>query len=137
MNLERLNPQQFDQFRDFIYKKSGIHIDEKKVTLLSNRIRRRLKAGEFKDFDLYYQFLASPAGNRELEGFLDAITTNETFFFRTEKHFEWLKMEMLAALISQHRAGNRPASLRIWSVPIPVRSWERARTWRPSVKCST
>ena len=56
-------------FRDFIYKKCGIRIDEKKVTLLSNRIRRRLKAGDFENFDVYYRFLTSPAGAGELESF--------------------------------------------------------------------
>ena len=62
MDLERLNPQLFEQFREFIYEKCGIRIDEKKVTLLSNRIRRRLKAGDFENFDVYYRFLTSPAG---------------------------------------------------------------------------
>ncbi len=115
MELEHLNQPQFKRFRDFIYKKSGIRIDEKKVSLLSNRIRRRLKAGDFENFDLYYRFLTSPAGVAELEGFLDAITTNETFFFRTAKHFDWLKTDLLTELVSQHRVGKRSSSLRIWS----------------------
>ena len=115
MELERLNPHQFDQFREFIYTKCGIRIDEKKVTLLSNRIRRRLRAGEFDNFDAYYRFLTSPAGTGELEGFLDAITTNETFFFRTEKHFDWLKTDMIADVVTQLRAGKRSPVLRFWS----------------------
>ena len=115
MELERLNPQQFERFRDFIYKESGIRIDEKKVTLLSNRIRRRLKAGEFDNFDVYYRYLTSPDGAGELDGFLDAITTNETFFFRTEKHFQWLRTDFLRELIGQHREGKRPPVIRIWS----------------------
>jgi chemotaxis protein methyltransferase CheR len=115
VELERLTPQQFERFRDFIYKKCGIRIDEKKVSLLTNRIRRRLKAGEFENFDVYYRFLTSPAGAGELECFLDAITTNETFFFRTEKHFDWLKTDLLPELIARQRAGKRAPSLRIWS----------------------
>ncbi len=115
MKLERLNPDQFKQFCEFIYEKSGIRINDKKVTLLSNRIRHRLKAGDFEDFDTYYRFLTSQRGADELEGFLDAITTNETFFFRTAKHFDWLKNEFLTELIGQHRAGQREPSLRIWS----------------------
>jgi chemotaxis protein methyltransferase CheR len=115
VELARLNQQQFDRFRDFIYHKCGIRIDEKKVSLLSNRIRRRLKAGDFENFDVYYRFLTSPAGTGELEGFLDAITTNETFFFRTEKQFAWLKTDLLTEVVAQNRAGNRSPSLRIWS----------------------
>ncbi len=115
VELERLNQQQFDQFRDFIYHKCGIRIDDKKISLLSNRIRRRLKAGNFQNFDVYYRLLTSPAGANELEGFLDAITTNETFFFRTVKHFDWLKEGLLTELVAQQRAGQRSKSLRIWS----------------------
>ena len=115
MALERLNPQQFNQFREFIYAQCGIRIDENKVTLLSNRIRRRLRAGDFDDFDAYYQFLTSRGGASELESFLDAITTNETFFFRTEKHFEWLKNDFLNECVAQHDAKQRKPSLRIWS----------------------
>jgi chemotaxis protein methyltransferase CheR len=115
VELERLNQNQFEQFREFIYEECGIKIDEKKVSLLSNRIRRRLKAGDFANFDVYYQFLTSAKGSSELVGFLDAITTNETFFFRTEKHFDWLKTNLLAELVSQRRAGVRESTLRIWS----------------------
>ena len=79
----RLNRRQFDRFSDFIYRKSGIRISSNKVSLLSNRIRRRVRAGDFEDFDAYYRFVSSPSGAVELESFLDAITTNETFFFRT------------------------------------------------------
>jgi chemotaxis protein methyltransferase CheR len=115
VELKRLNRQQFDKFRDFVYKKSGIRIDEHKVTLLSNRIRRRLNAVNCDDFDVYYQHVTSPAGMGELECFLDAITTNETFFFRTAKHFDWLKNELITNAVAQQRAGERSPSLRIWS----------------------
>ena len=46
---------------------------------------------------------------------MDAITTNETFFFRTEKHFDWLKTDLLTELVAQHRTSKRSPSLRIWS----------------------
>jgi len=115
VRLQRLNSQQFNQFRDFIYENSGIHIDKNKVTLLSNRIRRRVSAGGFEDFDAYYRFLTSADGADELAGFLDAITTNETFFFRTSKQFDWLKTDWLSEQVAQHRAGKRDARLRIWS----------------------
>ena len=115
MGLERLNSQQFDLFRDFVYEKSGIRIDSNKVTLLTNRIRRRVQVGGFEGFDAYYQFLTSPEGIDELSGFLDAVTTNETYFFRTPKQFDWLETDWLTEQISRHRSGQRDARLRIWS----------------------
>ncbi|MGF1579631.1 MAG: CheR family methyltransferase [Gemmataceae bacterium] len=115
MELQQLNQRQFEQFRDFIYAKSGIRIDERKITLLSNRIRQRLKANDIADFDSYYRCLRSPLGTSELEHFLDAITTNETFFFRTQAHFDWLKSEFLSELLLAERSGRREKTIRIWS----------------------
>lgn len=112
---DKLSQLQFDRFRDFIYRQSGIRVDASKITLVSNRIRRRLRAGDHLDFDTYYRHLTSPQGADELEEFLDAITTNETHFFRTPRHFEWFKGEFLTELIARHRQGERPAQLRVWS----------------------
>ena len=115
MTPERLNPQQFELFRAFIYRRSGIHIATGKVTMLSNRIRSRVNACGMNDFDAYYRFLTSPAGASELSGFLDAVTTNETFFFRTEKQFEWFKSRWIAEQSDLHRKGKRSKRLRILS----------------------
>lgn len=112
---EKLSQPQFDRFRDFIYGRCGIKVEASKITLVSNRIRRRLKAGGFADFDAYYRHLTSPAGAAELEQFLDAITTNETHFFRTAAHFDWFKADFINGLLNQQRRGEREASLRVWS----------------------
>ena len=115
MQIEQLSPQQFERFRNLIYTMSGIRISDNKFSMLSNRIRRRLKAGEFAGFDAYYRYLTSPQGNGEIEHFLDEITTNETFFFRTASHFEWFKSELISQMVSAERRGARSRSLRIWS----------------------
>ncbi len=111
----QLNQRQFDLFREFIYETSGIRINDNKLPLLSNRIRRRLKAGPFADFDTYYGYLTGPRGRGELEYFLDSITTNETFFFRTPRYFEWFKGEFLDLVMAEEQRGERARSLRIWS----------------------
>jgi chemotaxis protein methyltransferase CheR len=115
VNLKQLNQRQFDRFRDYIYQKSGIRIDARKVSLLSNRIRRRLRMGDFADFDAYYRHLTSREGADELEHFLDAITTNETSFFRSESHFTWFKSTFLPEVVAEQRLGKRQRTLRIWS----------------------
>jgi len=111
----RLTEQQFERFRAFIYHHSGIRMDATKITLVSNRIRRRLKAEGIDDFDAYYRHLTSSQGAGELECFLDAITTNETHFFRTDPHFQWFKQDFLGELVSRRLRNEHPASLRVWS----------------------
>jgi chemotaxis protein methyltransferase CheR len=111
VELEQLDEKQCGRFCDLIYVSSGIRVDDRKIILLSNRIRRRLKAGGFKNFEEYYQFLTSRAGAAELEHFLDAITTNETFFFRTKHHFEWFKSVFIPDAIAEFRRGERDSIL--------------------------
>jgi chemotaxis protein methyltransferase CheR len=115
VELLQLNKRQFEKFRDLIYEKSGIRINDNKLSLLSNRIRRRLKAGDFTDFETYYRYLTGAGGKSELRHFLDSVTTNETFFFRTKRDFDWLKGEFLDCVLAESRRGERERSLRIWS----------------------
>ena len=90
-------------------------MDATKLALVSNRIGRRLRAGNFADFATYYRHLTSPQGAGEVEHFLDAITTNETHFFRTPAHFAWFGREFLSEVVLRQRRGEHPASLRLWS----------------------
>ena len=113
--LDQLSETAFNRFREFIYGRSGIWTPDNKLSLLTNRIRRRLRANGLDDFDEYYSFLSDPARQGEVEKFIDAITTNETFFFRTEAHFEWFSEDFIPHVQTQARAGERKQSLRIWS----------------------
>ncbi len=115
MEGDKLTTKQFELFRDFIYRQSGMYVDASKITLVSNRIRSRLKAGGFKDFVTYYNHLVSPKGASEVEQFIEAISTNESYFFRTNSHFEWFKHAFLGEMIARHIRGEHPPTLRIWS----------------------
>lgn len=115
MELETLTPQEFDRFRELIYRESGNRVDPSKVMLISNRIRRRLRAGDFPDFQSYYKFLTSPEGAGEMEFFLDAVTTNETHFFRTSSHFDWFREQFIPEIVAKEVEGTRGKSLRVWS----------------------
>ncbi len=115
MQIQLLSPREFEQFRGFIYRESGIRIADGKVSLLSNRIRRRLKACEVASFREYFRLLTSSKAGEELQYFLDAVTTNETFFFRTPAHFQWLTSSLVPEMSAAARSGQRDPSLRIWS----------------------
>lgn len=111
----QLSPQEFERFQRFVFQLTGIRIPENKVMLLSNRIRRRLKATGMDDFQAYFELLKSPRGHEEMDGFLSAVTTNETSFFRTEKHFEWLRTRFVDDLVERVRRDRHPKRIRIWS----------------------
>ena len=115
MDAAQLSPREFDQFRTLIFQLCGIRVAENKVTLLSNRLRRRVKATGVADFQAYLDLLRSASGHEELDGFLNAVTTNETSFFRTAMHFDWLRAGFVDELRERARVGSHPRSLRVWS----------------------
>jgi chemotaxis protein methyltransferase CheR len=113
--LVSLTPEQFTLFQKFIYQHTGIWTLDGKIALLSNRIRRRLRDRGLESFDEYHALLASGTVAGELEAFIDAITTNETHFFRTNDHFDWFAGPFLDDVIARAAAGRRERTLRVWS----------------------
>ena len=54
------------------------------------RLSRRLKHYSMTSFGQYYKLVTSHEENGELQTMVDLLTTNETYFFREPKHFEFL-----------------------------------------------
>jgi chemotaxis protein methyltransferase CheR len=115
MNHAELTVQEYQKYCELIYRVAGIRIVDNKRVMVSNRVRRRLRATGIASFGEYYAFLTSPAGNGEMPLFLDAITTNETYFFRDPQHYEWLGGTFLPEAIEEANARKRRKALRIWS----------------------
>lgn len=113
--LKKLTPEQFKLFQQFIYRETGIRMQDGKITLLSNRIRRRLRDLGLDSFEEYYRLLVAKKLPGELEPFIDAVTTNETHFFRTGGHFEWFSGPFLDDITGRAAAGRHDRSLRVWS----------------------
>ena len=104
------------RFAALIYARTGIRISPQKRTLLSNRLRRRLRASGIKSFAQYYDHLKGlRSSDPEWDAFLQEITTHETYLFRDESQWQWFRQEFLAECASEAAAGRRRRSLRIWS----------------------
>ncbi len=107
---------QLAQYADLIYRRTGIRVSPQKKTLLSNRLRRRLRDTGIKDFEEYYRLLSrlSPR-DPEWDAFLQEITTHETYLFRDEAQWGWFSREFLPQIAGEARTGARNRGLRIWS----------------------
>ena len=71
----QLTKAEFNQFRIFIYDISGITLEEGKLPLLSNRLRKRLKALQLGSFSDYYELLQTQGvDGEEFPQFLDSVT---------------------------------------------------------------
>lgn len=99
---------EFAQFQKLIYKIAGISLADTKKVLLVGRLGRRLKHHNLSSFGEYYRLVSGPGADAELQTMVDLLTTNETYFFREEAHFEFLTRTILPA----HPPGT---SFNIWS----------------------
>lgn len=94
--------------------RTGISLSDSKRNLIYSRLSRRLRALGLTSFRAYREYLQSDDGEREIESFINSISTNLTKFFRESHHFDHLYERV--AIPFAHAAGNRPGQrLRIWS----------------------
>ncbi len=104
----------FQQLRKFIYERTGIFFADNKKYLLESRVSRRLTALRLDTFRDYYYALLNGAGTAEMLHLINAITINETFFFRNEPQFAALEGIILPELIEKKKKDGKN-KVRIWS----------------------
>jgi chemotaxis protein methyltransferase CheR len=86
-----ITDQEFDRFQRFIYEAAGIKLTSAKKALVSSRLMKRVHARSLKSYGAYYDLIASGTDPLEVQTAVDLLTTNETYFFREPKHFEFLR----------------------------------------------
>jgi len=105
----------FDQFRKLIYDETGIWLGNSKTALLCGRLSRRLRVLGMDTLAEYYSLVSEPDQLQERALMIDAITTNETHFFREKVHFSFLAQSVFPIWRRQAEAGHRSRRIRIWS----------------------
>jgi chemotaxis protein methyltransferase CheR len=113
--LDQVSDAELARYADLIYARTGIRVSPQKKALLSNRLKRRLRATGIAGFDEYYRHLKSlPPHHAEWDAFLQEITTHETYLFRDQAQWDWFRGVYLPErAAARPRVG--PAGLRIWS----------------------
>ena len=101
----------FKQLRDFIYEKCGIFIPETKKYLLEKKLTTRLDQRHLSTFDEYLPYLRSSLNGDEIGKLFDAVTVNETYFFREPQQLDVFLNSVIARVIEQK--GLR--DIRVWS----------------------
>jgi chemotaxis protein methyltransferase CheR len=110
-----VTPALFQKFQQLIYAETGIWLGGAKSALLCGRLFRRLRALQMDSLDSYYECVSAPEADDERARMIDAITTNETRFFREPKQFDFLVQTVLPRWQREAEGGLRPRRARIWS----------------------
>jgi len=110
----RIADADFQKFRDYFYRKTGIHFDDNKRYFVDKRLVERIEAGGHEDFRSWFIALRFDAHGDELQQLVNTMTVNETYFFREAYQFDCMVNDMLAEVVKRKRPGER---IRIWSIP--------------------
>ncbi|MDH4129855.1 MAG: protein-glutamate O-methyltransferase [Spirochaetota bacterium] len=95
----QLSNNDFKKLRDLVYKNSGINLQEDKMSLMSARLGSILRSRKINSYSDYYDLVQKDESGQELIILLDAMTTNQTYFFREINHFNFLKDNILPEII--------------------------------------
>mgnify|MGYP000926651384 CR=1 FL=1 len=107
-----MSSKDFSVIASFLKDRSGLIINEDKTYLLETRLSTILREHKVAGLSGLADILRQPGPHAVKDKVVDAMTTNETSFFRDSHPFDTLRQSMLPGLI-ERRAGSR--SLRIWS----------------------
>jgi chemotaxis protein methyltransferase CheR len=108
VSASALNDSEFGLFQSWLYQAAGISLSSAKKALVAGRLFKRLKHYELESYGEYFKLIMSGQRADELQVALDLLTTNETYFFREPKHFDFLRQQILPNAV----AGK---TFRLWS----------------------
>lgn len=83
-----LTRNQYQKLSKLVYETSGVVLNEKKYRLLVARLSKRMRMTKIKSPSEYIDRLAGDPD--EFLAFIDATTTNHTYFYRENRHCEYL-----------------------------------------------
>lgn len=101
----------FLRVKKVVYDFAGIDLNDSKKNLVYNRLAKRIRFLDMNSFSGYLDYVEEQ-GEAEFVHLINAITTNLTFFFRENHHFEYLANQVIPMLLEKNKASKK---IRIWS----------------------
>lgn len=113
----KITPNELKVVGQYIYDISGIHLDKSKSYLFETRLSSIVEAEGCASYQELYNKAKREPGKTIERKIIDAISTNETLFFRDKGPFELLQHKLLPELIDARssRSPNLKTPIKIWS----------------------
>jgi len=112
MSTATLNNNAFEYICNLVRDKSAIVLEPSKTYLVESRLNPVARANSLASIEALVDALRKPNSSKLIRAVVEAMTTNETSFFRDLHPFDALKATILPALIA---ARSRDRVLNIWS----------------------
>jgi len=108
-----LSNKEFNHFQKYIKEQCGIAIGDEKAYLIESRLTKLLIETKLNTFEELYEMLYHKRDPKLSEKVIDAITTNETLWFRDKTPWIILENELIPQYIEKVRKTKQ--RIRIWS----------------------
>ncbi len=109
-----ISADDFQRFREYFYRKTGIQFEPSKRYFVDKRLVERIQATGCTGFPDYFAMLRFGAAGREWQQLVNDMTVNETYFMREDYQFGCLVQSLLPELVKTKPRGE---PLRIWVMP--------------------
>ncbi len=109
MSAKQLDDKSYHQFRTFLEQQCGIVLGENKQYLVKSRLAPLMSKFEVSSLGELVTRTLSPVERQLRATVIDAMTTNETLWFRDDYPFKLLKSKLLPDF------ANRRTPVKIWS----------------------
>ncbi len=114
----KITSSEFTILSKYIHEISGISLEKGKEYLIETRLNPLLDDLECSSYTELHKKSTNNQGNKEIEKqIIDAISTNETYFFRDNAPFELLQHKIVPDLIDSRSKKTPPGQrikIRIW-----------------------
>jgi chemotaxis protein methyltransferase CheR len=104
----------FQKFREYFYRKTGINFDAGKRYFVDKRLQERIRVTGAVHFRDWFTMLRFQASGEELQLLTNLMTVNETYFLREGYQFDCLVDAILPEIV---QAKDNSTPIRIWCIP--------------------
>jgi chemotaxis protein methyltransferase CheR len=111
----RLTDADFDRFRDYFYRRTGIQFSSAKRYFVDKRIEACVRESGERDFASWFATIRLGVRPELAQRMVNQLTVNETYFMREDYQFDALQHAVLPRIIADRSRGGRP--IRILSLP--------------------
>lgn len=111
---QSISDAEFIKFREFFYRRTGIHFEDSKRYFVDKRVVDRMAATDSTTFNSWFSVLRSEPSGAEMQALINVMTVNETYFLREDYQFSALVGSVLPEVIARKR-DTKP--IRIWCMP--------------------
>jgi chemotaxis protein methyltransferase CheR len=110
----KITADDFQKFREFFYRKTGIQFEDSRRYFVDKRLIERIEATNSGNFRSYFTMLRFQVSEVEVQTLTNLMTINETYFFRESHQFDCLVNSILGDVVLRKPQGG---TIRIWSIP--------------------